>query len=102
MHISVGELMEVSFFCPISGPSITLKGLHSFDTPDNLAMIFFPKQDSVKTAGALLHIPVEELLEALRIRTITAGKQQQIFKKPCSRAECETRRDCLAKVIYAK
>ncbi|XP_061224777.1 unconventional myosin-XIX isoform X2 [Neopsephotus bourkii] len=59
-------------------------------------------KDSVKTAGALLHIPVEELLESLRIRTITAGKQQQVFKKPCSRTECETRRDCLAKVIYAK
>ncbi|XP_010150281.1 PREDICTED: unconventional myosin-XIX, partial [Eurypyga helias] len=56
----------------------------------------------VKTAGDLLKIPVEELLESLRIRTITAGKQQQVFKKPCSRAECETRRDCLAKVIYAK
>ncbi|NXJ66401.1 MYO19 protein, partial [Rostratula benghalensis] len=59
-------------------------------------------KDFVKTAGDLLQIPVEELLESLRIRTITAGKQQQVFKKPCSRAECETRRDCLAKVIYAK
>ncbi|XP_030328647.1 unconventional myosin-XIX isoform X3 [Strigops habroptila] len=59
-------------------------------------------KDSVKTAGDLLQIPVEELLESLRIRTITAGKLQQVFKKPCSRAECDTRRDCLAKVIYAK
>ncbi|NXS93389.1 MYO19 protein, partial [Jacana jacana] len=59
-------------------------------------------KDFAKTAGDLLQIPVEELLESLRIRTITAGKQQQVFKKPCSRAECETRRDCLAKVIYAK
>ncbi|KFP58006.1 Unconventional myosin-XIX, partial [Cariama cristata] len=59
-------------------------------------------KDFVKTAGDLLKIRVEELLESLRIRTITAGKQQQVFKKPCSRAECETRRDCLAKVIYAK
>uniref|UniRef100_A0A663MAL2 Unconventional myosin-XIX n=1 Tax=Athene cunicularia TaxID=194338 RepID=A0A663MAL2_ATHCN len=59
-------------------------------------------KDFVKTAGDLLKIPVEELLESLRIRTITAGKQQQVFKKPCSRAECETRRDCLAKVIYAR
>ncbi|NWT13846.1 MYO19 protein, partial [Vireo altiloquus] len=56
----------------------------------------------VKTTGDLLQIPVEELLESLRIRTITAGKQQQVFKKPCSRAECETRRDCLAKIIYAR
>ncbi|XP_064892803.1 unconventional myosin-XIX isoform X1 [Columba livia] len=59
-------------------------------------------KDFVKTSGDLLKIPVEELLESLRIRTITAGKQQQVFKKPCSRAECETRRDCLAKAIYAK
>ncbi|NXI57851.1 MYO19 protein, partial [Chloroceryle aenea] len=59
-------------------------------------------KDFVKAAGDLLKIPIEELLESLRIRTITAGKQQQVFKKPCSRAECETRRDCLAKVIYAK
>ncbi|NXW84849.1 MYO19 protein, partial [Alopecoenas beccarii] len=59
-------------------------------------------KDFVKTAGDLLKIPVEKLLESLRIRTITAGKQQQVFKKPCSRAECETRRDCLAKAIYAK
>ncbi|NXA35365.1 MYO19 protein, partial [Eudromia elegans] len=59
-------------------------------------------KEFVKSAGDLLKIPVEELLEALRVRTITAGKQQQVFKKPCSRAECETRRDCLAKVIYAK
>ncbi|NXG62827.1 MYO19 protein, partial [Hemiprocne comata] len=59
-------------------------------------------KDFVTTTGDLLKIPVEELLESLRIRTITAGKQQQVFKKPCSRAECETRRDCLAKVIYAK
>ncbi|XP_062362788.1 unconventional myosin-XIX [Cinclus cinclus] len=59
-------------------------------------------KEFVKTTADLLQIPVEELLESLRIRTITAGKQQQVFKKPCSRAECETRRDCLAKVIYAR
>ncbi|NWX88926.1 MYO19 protein, partial [Nothoprocta pentlandii] len=59
-------------------------------------------KEFVKSTGDLLKIPMEELLEALRIRTITAGKQQQVFKKPCSRAECETRRDCLAKLIYAK
>uniref|UniRef100_A0A8C8SGF1 Unconventional myosin-XIX n=1 Tax=Pelusios castaneus TaxID=367368 RepID=A0A8C8SGF1_9SAUR len=56
----------------------------------------------VKTTANLLKVSAEELLETLRIRTITAGKQQQVFKKPCSRSECETRRDCLAKVIYAK
>ncbi|KYO32202.1 unconventional myosin-XIX [Alligator mississippiensis] len=64
-----------------------------------------PEDDAkgfVKTTADLLKMSAEELLETLRIRTITAGKQQQVFKKPCSRSDCETRRDCLAKVIYAK
>ncbi|XP_030041845.1 unconventional myosin-XIX [Microcaecilia unicolor] len=59
-------------------------------------------KDFIKTATSLLGVSEEELLEKLRIRTIMAGKQQQVFKKPCSRAECGMRRDCLAKVIYAR
>ncbi|XP_044285897.1 unconventional myosin-XIX isoform X2 [Varanus komodoensis] len=59
-------------------------------------------RDFAKTAARLLQVPVEELLDTLRIRTITAGKQRQVFKKACPKAECETRRDCLAKVIYAQ
>uniref|UniRef100_A0A8D2LX03 Unconventional myosin-XIX n=1 Tax=Varanus komodoensis TaxID=61221 RepID=A0A8D2LX03_VARKO len=59
-------------------------------------------EDFAKTAARLLQVPVEELLDTLRIRTITAGKQRQVFKKACPKAECETRRDCLAKVIYAQ
>ncbi|XP_063002488.1 unconventional myosin-XIX [Elgaria multicarinata webbii] len=55
-----------------------------------------------KSASRLLKVPVEELSDTLRIRTIIAGKQQQVFKKACPKAECETRRDCLAKVIYAR
>nr|XP_028564399.1 unconventional myosin-XIX isoform X3 [Podarcis muralis] len=55
-----------------------------------------------KTASRLLKVPVEQLLETLRIRTITAGKQRQVFKKACPKVECGTRRDCLAKVVYAK
>lgn len=99
---------EASFSCTIS---VAVRGLRSSDAPGITlqhlfflitTMSFFHDEDFVKTAGDLLKIPVEELLESLRIRTITAGKQQQVFKKPCSRAECETRRDCLAKVIYAK
>ncbi|XP_054857287.1 unconventional myosin-XIX isoform X2 [Eublepharis macularius] len=58
-------------------------------------------KDFAKSTSKLLEMPVEHLLETLSIRTITAGKQQQVFRKPCSRAECGMRRDCLAKVIYA-
>uniref|UniRef100_A0A4W3JJN4 Myosin XIX n=1 Tax=Callorhinchus milii TaxID=7868 RepID=A0A4W3JJN4_CALMI len=56
----------------------------------------------LKTTAKLLRVCEEDLGEQLRVRTITAGRQQQVFKKPCSRTECGTRRDCLAKVVYAK
>ncbi|GCB73923.1 hypothetical protein scyTo_0003005 [Scyliorhinus torazame] len=56
----------------------------------------------LKRTANLLKVSEEGLLEQLRVRTITAGRQQQIFKKPCSKRECSTRRDCVAKVIYAK
>ncbi|XP_023588450.1 unconventional myosin-XIX isoform X2 [Trichechus manatus latirostris] len=57
---------------------------------------------SVRTLASLLQLPEDALLETLRIRTIRAGRQQQVFQKPCSRAECDTRRDCLAKLVYAR
>ncbi|XP_006154514.1 unconventional myosin-XIX [Tupaia chinensis] len=57
---------------------------------------------SIQTSALLLQIPEDTLLETLRIRTIRAGRQQQVFRKPCSRAECDTRRDCLAKLVYAR
>ncbi|XP_054430817.1 unconventional myosin-XIX [Pteronotus mesoamericanus] len=59
-------------------------------------------QCSVRTSATLLWLPEDPLLETLRIRTIRAGRQQQVFRKPCSRAECNTRRDCLAKLVYAR
>ncbi|XP_057569964.1 unconventional myosin-XIX isoform X2 [Hippopotamus amphibius kiboko] len=57
---------------------------------------------SVRTSASLLQLLEDPLLETLRIRTIRAGRQQQVFWKPCSRAECDTRRDCLAKLVYAR
>uniref|UniRef100_A0A452VB92 Myosin XIX n=1 Tax=Ursus maritimus TaxID=29073 RepID=A0A452VB92_URSMA len=57
---------------------------------------------SIRTSALLLQLPEDPLLETLRIRTIRAGRQQQVFRKPCSRAECDTRRDCLAKLVYAR
>ncbi|XP_045344099.1 unconventional myosin-XIX isoform X6 [Leopardus geoffroyi] len=57
---------------------------------------------SIRTSASLLQLPEDSLLETLQIRTIRAGRQQQVFQKPCSRAECDTRRDCLAKLVYAR
>ncbi|CAI9613519.1 unnamed protein product, partial [Staurois parvus] len=49
----------------------------------------------------LMKIPAEHLLDRLCFRTIIAGKQQAL-RKPCKKAECDSRRDCLAKSIYAR
>ncbi|NXY49663.1 MYO19 protein, partial [Ceuthmochares aereus] len=102
-HLGIDHSTQNNIFKVLSG--LLHLGNIEFSNPvdeSQLCELEDKAKDFVKTTGDLLKIPVEELLESLRIRTITAGKQQQVFKKPCSRAECETRRDCLAKVIYAK
>lgn len=57
-------------------------------------------KDFLQRAAELLCVSAEELHTCLRVRTLRAGKQS--VHKPCSQAECSTRRDCLAKVIYAQ
>ncbi|XP_068187306.1 unconventional myosin-XIX [Antennarius striatus] len=57
-------------------------------------------KDFLQRAAELLCIPAEQLQTCLRVRMLKAGKQSVL--KPCSLSECSTRRDCLAKVIYAK
>lgn len=61
-----------------------------------------PLPGPIRTSALLLRLPEDTLLETLRIRTIRAGRQRQVFQKPCSRAECDTRRDCLAKLVYSR
>ncbi|NXA70962.1 MYO19 protein, partial [Mohoua ochrocephala] len=102
-HLGIGRATQSNIFKVLSG--LLHLGNVQFSNPVDESQPCELEDETkgfVKTTGDLLKIPVEELLESLRIRTITAGKQQQVFKKPCSRAECETRRDCLAKVIYAR
>ncbi|NXI12518.1 MYO19 protein, partial [Irena cyanogastra] len=102
-HLGIGRATQSNIFKVLSG--LLHLGNVQFSNPVDESQpceLEDKTKEFVKTTGDLLQIPTEELLESLRIRTITAGKQQQVFKKPCSRAECETRRDCLAKVIYAR
>ncbi|NXO41192.1 MYO19 protein, partial [Locustella ochotensis] len=102
-HLGIGRATQSNIFKVLSG--LLHLGNVQFSNPVDESQpceLEDKTKGFVKTTGDLLQIPAEELLESLRIRTITAGKQQQVFKKPCSRAECETRRDCLAKVIYAR
>ncbi|NXO82212.1 MYO19 protein, partial [Sitta europaea] len=103
LHLGIGRATQSNLFKVLAG--ILHLGNVQFSNPVDESQpceLEDKTKEFVKTTGDLLQIPVEELLESLRIRTITAGKQQQVFKKPCSRAECESRRDCLAKVIYAR
>nr|XP_030143775.3 unconventional myosin-XIX isoform X1 [Taeniopygia guttata] len=102
-HLGIGPATQSNIFKVLSG--LLHLGNVQFSNPVDESQpceLEDKTKEFVKTTGDLLQIPTEELLESLRIRTITAGKQQHVFKKPCSRAECETRRDCLAKVIYAR
>ncbi|NWX54799.1 MYO19 protein, partial [Promerops cafer] len=102
-HLGIGRATQSNIFKVLSG--LLHLGNVQFSNPVDESQpceLEDKSKEFVKSTGDLLQIPTEELLGSLRIRTITAGKQQQVFKKPCSRAECETRRDCLAKVIYAR
>ncbi|XP_066573266.1 unconventional myosin-XIX isoform X2 [Amia ocellicauda] len=59
-------------------------------------------KDFLQKAATLLELPTEELLRFLTVRPIRAGGEQRVLTKPCSQAECITRRDCLAKLVYAR
>uniref|UniRef100_H3CT18 Myosin XIX n=1 Tax=Tetraodon nigroviridis TaxID=99883 RepID=H3CT18_TETNG len=57
-------------------------------------------RDFLQAAAELLGVSAEELETCLRVRVLQAGKQSLV--KPCSLAECSTRRNCMAKVIYGR
>lgn len=57
-------------------------------------------QGFLQGAAELLGVSAEELLTCLRVRRLQAGRHS--VAKPCSRAESSTRRDCVAKVTYAR
>lgn len=93
----------LSLLCPTEGSR-----LHHADFPGPCAEELFGQRMFVPQA-LLGHQPCcwgspeDHLLETLRIRTIrAAGRGRQVFRKPCSQAECDTRRDCLAKLVYAR
>ncbi|XP_071944733.1 unconventional myosin-XIX-like [Antedon mediterranea] len=58
---------------------------------------------SVKAAAQLLGLDVDALTRCLAFRQITAShkRRKSVFMKPCLKDECHTRRDCLAKLLYA-
>lgn len=103
LHLGIDTPAQNNIFKVLAG-LLHLGNVHFVDSEDEAQPC--PLMDgtkvSVRTSALLLQLPENMLLESMQIRTIKAGKQQQVFQKPCSRAECDTRRDCLAKLIYAQ
>ncbi|XP_063484679.1 LOW QUALITY PROTEIN: unconventional myosin-XIX [Symphalangus syndactylus] len=103
LHLGIDTPTQNNIFKVLAG--LLHLGNIQFATSEDEAQPCQPMDDakySVRTAASLLGLPEDVLLETVQIRTIRAGRQQQVFRKPCPRAECDTRRDCLAKLIYAR
>nr|XP_033778072.1 unconventional myosin-XIX isoform X2 [Geotrypetes seraphini] len=102
LHLGIDSSMQSNIFKILSG-LLYMGNIQFSDSEDESQPCDLQEnaKDFIKTTTSLLGVSEEELLEKLKVRTITAGKQQ-VFKKPCSRAECGMRRDCVAKVIYAR
>nr|XP_055244320.1 unconventional myosin-XIX isoform X4 [Gorilla gorilla gorilla] len=103
LHLGIDTPTQNNIFKVLAG--LLHLGNIQFAASEDEAQPCQPMDDakySVRTAASLLGLPEDVLLEMVQIRTIRAGRQQQVFRKPCPRAECDTRRDCLAKLIYAR
>ena len=61
-------------------------------------------QLSAEFATALLGLDRELLEKSLMFRKITAthSKRKSVFMRPCTAEEAGTRRDCMAKLLYAR
>ncbi|XP_039612760.1 unconventional myosin-XIX [Polypterus senegalus] len=103
LHLGISSETQNQIFKILSG--LLHLGNVEFVSPDDECMqceLSEHSKDFLQIAAGLLKISEDHLLSQLRIRVIRAGRQQQVFKKPCLKSECIIRRDCLAKVIYAK
>ncbi|KAF6095644.1 myosin XIX [Phyllostomus discolor] len=103
LHLGIDTPTQNNIFKVLAG-LLHLGNVRFADSEDEAqpCQLMDGAQCSVGTSASLLQLPEGPLLEALRVRTIRAGRPQQVFLKPCPRAECGTRRDCLAKLVYAR
>ncbi|XP_063574783.1 unconventional myosin-XIX isoform X1 [Pongo abelii] len=103
LHLGIDTPTQNNIFKVLAG--LLHLGNIQFAASEDEAQPCQPMDDakySVRTAASLLGLPEDMLLETVQVRTIRAGRRQQVFQKPCPRAECDTHRDCLAKLIYAR
>ncbi|XP_041947548.1 unconventional myosin-XIX isoform X1 [Alosa sapidissima] len=101
-HLGINSDKQAQIFRILAG--ILHLGNVAFNPPTDESQPCDLEEESkvfLRTTAELLGIPVEELQSCLRVRALKAGRRSTLLK-PCSRAECSVRRDCLAKVIYAQ
>lgn len=103
LHLGINTPTQNNIFKVLAG-LLHLGNIQFADSGDEAqpCQLMDDAKCSFRTSASLLWLPEDPLLETLQIRTIRAGRQQQVFQKPCSQAECDTRRDCLAKLVYAR
>ncbi|XP_058531432.1 unconventional myosin-XIX isoform X2 [Ochotona princeps] len=103
LHLGINTSTQNNIFQVLAG-LLHLGNILFADSEDEAQTCRLMDSDKcpIRTSALLLQLPEDTLLETLRIRTIRAGRQRQVFQKPCSRAECDTRRDCLAKLVYSR
>ncbi|KAF6299190.1 myosin XIX [Rhinolophus ferrumequinum] len=103
LHLGISAPTQNNIFKVLAG-LLHLGNIRFADSGDEAqpCQLMDDAKCSFRTSASLLWLPEDPLLETLQIRTIRAGRQQQVFRKPCSQAECDTRRDCLAKLVYAR
>ena len=62
-------------------------------------------EHSLQFASQLLGVESESLVKSIIFRQITAShstRRKSVFMKPCTVEEANTRRDCLAKLLYSR
>ncbi|XP_075051697.1 unconventional myosin-XIX isoform X2 [Mixophyes fleayi] len=102
LHLGIEQSTQNNMFKILSG-LLHMGNIHFSDSLDEsqTCEVLSDAKEFINSASHLLNIPADHLLDKICVRTIRAGKQQ-VFKKPCKRAECYTRRDCLAKTVYTR
>lgn len=100
-HLGIDSERQREIFKILAG--ILQLGNVLFSTPSNDSQpcdLEKTSKEFLQNAADLFCVAAEELESCLRVRTLKAGKQSVL--KPCSQTECNVRRDCLAKLIYAE
>ncbi|XP_048581925.1 unconventional myosin-XIX [Nematostella vectensis] len=97
-NIGIHDEQQDEIFKVLSG----IKQICAVDFAKEEDACIFTRPEKAREASALLSVCAERLAQCLSTRRITSKGTGEVFMKPCSVHESEARRDCVAKVIYAR